>query len=67
MSADEIKQQTARLKRAAKKEPLVVSAVIGNGVADVLRALIEVIEKRAAVPPRRARRPSPGSLKLARL
>src|SRR5271155_867225 len=45
LSADEIKQQTARLKRAAKKNPLVVSAVSGEGVADVLRALLKVIQK----------------------
>ena len=31
LSADEIKQQTSRLKRAAKKTPLVVSAVSGEG------------------------------------
>jgi GTPase len=44
MSADEIKRQVARLKRAAKKTPLVVSAVSGDGVAEVLRALWKVIE-----------------------
>src|SRR5271165_7559722 len=35
LSADDIKQQLARLKRAAKKQPLVVSAVSGDGVAEV--------------------------------
>jgi GTP-binding protein len=45
MSAEEIKQQVARLKRAAKKPPLVVSAVSGDGVAEVLRALLKVIEQ----------------------
>ena len=44
MSADEIKQQVARLKRAVKKTPLVVSAVSGDGVAEVLRTLWKVIE-----------------------
>jgi GTPase len=44
LSADEIKQQTARLKRAAKKSALVLSAVSGAGVADALRALLQVIE-----------------------
>ncbi len=44
-SADEIKRQLARLKRAAKKPPLVVSAVSGEGVAEVLRALLKVIEE----------------------
>jgi GTP-binding protein len=44
LSADAISQQVARLKRAAKKTPLVVSAVSGEGVAEVLRALWKVIE-----------------------
>src|ERR1700680_2821357 len=44
LTANEIKQQVARLKRAAKKTPLVVSAVSGEGVAEVLRALLKVIE-----------------------
>ncbi len=45
LDADAIKQQAARLKRAAKKPPLVVSAVSGAGVAATLRALLEVIEE----------------------
>jgi GTP-binding protein len=45
LSADEIKQQTARLKRAAKKAPFIISAVSGEGVPEVLRALVAVIEK----------------------
>ncbi len=51
LSTDEIRQQVARLKRAAKKPPFVVSAVNGEGVADVLRALLKVIEetRRGAV------------------
>jgi GTPase len=40
-----IKQQLARLQRAAKKKPFVVSAVNGDGVADVLRAVLAVIEQ----------------------
>jgi GTP-binding protein len=44
LTADEIKRQVARLKRAAKRTPLVVSAVSGDGVAEVLRALWRVIE-----------------------
>src|SRR5580658_2892809 len=44
MSADDTKRQLARLKRAAEKTPLVVSAVSGDGVAEVLRALWRVIE-----------------------
>ena len=45
LTADEIKQQTARLKHAAKTQPLIISAVSGDGVRDVLRAVIGVIEK----------------------
>jgi GTP-binding protein len=44
-SADDIKQQVTLLKRAAKKTPLVVSAVSGAGVPEVLRALFSVIEQ----------------------
>jgi GTPase len=44
MSAADIKQQGTRLKRAAKKPPLAVSAVSGEGVKEVLRAVLEVIE-----------------------
>ena len=45
LDADAIKRQAARLKRAAKKPPLVVSAVSGAGVAETLRALLKVIEE----------------------
>jgi GTP-binding protein len=45
LSAGEIKQQMARLKRAAKKTPLVISAVSGKGVQEALRALMDVIEE----------------------
>jgi len=44
LDAAAIKQQAARLKRAAKKSPLIVSAVSGAGTADTLRALLRVIE-----------------------
>jgi GTPase len=45
LGASAIKQQAGRLKRAAKRPPLVVSAVSGAGVAETLRALLEVIEE----------------------
>jgi GTP-binding protein len=48
MSADEIKRQVARLKRAAKKAPLVISAATGEGVPEVLRALIAIIDRAGA-------------------
>ncbi len=53
MTAEAIKQQVARLKRAAKKTPLVISAVSGEGVSDVLRALLKVIDqaRRSAAAP----------------
>jgi GTP-binding protein len=44
LSADDIKEQIAKLKRAAKKPPLVISAVSGEGVQQVLRSLLKVIE-----------------------
>jgi GTPase len=51
--ADDIKKQIAKLKRAAKKTPLVISAVSGEGVREVLRALMKVIEDaRDAAKPR---------------
>jgi GTPase len=45
MSADDIKQQVAQLKRVAKKSPLVVSAVSGEGVKEILRTLLKIIEE----------------------
>jgi len=40
---DELKKQKDRLKRAAKKTPLLLSAVTGEGVKEALRALVDVI------------------------
>jgi GTP-binding protein len=48
LNEDQIKQQTARLKRAAKKVPMVISAVSGDGVPEVLRALTTIIEQARA-------------------
>ena len=44
LSADEIKRQVTALRRVVKKNPLVISAVSGAGVPDVLRALFKVID-----------------------
>jgi GTP-binding protein len=44
MTPEQIKQQSARLKRAAKKVPLLVSAHTGAGVAEALRALLQAID-----------------------
>jgi len=38
----------ARLKRAAKKTPLVISAATGDGVREVLRALLEAVDDNRA-------------------
>ena len=52
MTPELLKQQIARLKRAAKRAPLVVSAATGEGMPEVLRALAKVIgEARAAESP----------------
>ena len=45
LTPEQLKQQTARLKRAAKKTPLVISAATGAGVPAVLRALLQVIDQ----------------------
>jgi GTP-binding protein len=37
-----LKEQKARLKRAAKKEPMVISAASGQGVQDALRAILSI-------------------------
>jgi GTP-binding protein len=45
LTADQLKQQVARLKRACKRTPLVLSAMTGAGVPEALRALVAVIDK----------------------
>src|ERR1700754_3861490 len=40
---DDLKKQKDRLKRAAKKTPLLISGVTGEGVKEALRALVDVI------------------------
>ena len=53
LTPEQLKQQVSRLKRAAKKAPLVISAATGTGVPEVLRALVEVIgAARTAAPDR---------------
>jgi GTP-binding protein len=44
LTPEDLKQQVARLKRAAARTPLVVSAATGAGVQEVLRTLIKVID-----------------------
>jgi len=45
MTPEAIKTQSARLKKASKKTPLVLSAHSGQGVQDALRALFKVVEQ----------------------
>ncbi len=45
LDPEQLKQQLARLKRAAKKTPFVLSAVSGAGVPEVLRALLIAIDQ----------------------
>jgi GTP-binding protein len=46
LSPDLLKEQTARLKRAARQAPVVLSSASGAGVEAALRALLAVIEDR---------------------
>jgi GTP-binding protein len=41
----ELKAQTARLKRAAKQTPMILSAATRQGVIEVVRALLQVIDR----------------------
>jgi GTP-binding protein len=52
LSAEQLKEQLARLKRAAKQTPLVISGVSRAGVPELLRALLQVIDgaRDAAAP-----------------
>ena len=45
LDPDQLKQQIARLKRAARSTPLVVSAVSGERVPDALRKLLAAIDQ----------------------
>jgi GTP-binding protein len=44
LTPEQLKQQLLRLKTAAKKKPLVLSAASGEGVEHVLRALLKFID-----------------------
>ena len=45
LSPEQLKEQAARLGRAAGKAPLVVSGATGEGVPEVLRALVRIIDE----------------------
>ena len=60
LTPEQLKEQMARLKRAAKKTPLVLSAAARSGVPETLRALVKVIDGERAGD--EARQPRPGIL-----
>jgi GTP-binding protein len=45
LTPEAIKTQTAKLKKACKQTPLLLSSASGQGVKDVLRALFKVIDR----------------------
>src|ERR1700760_3282065 len=46
VTADELKKQKDRLKRAARKTPLLISGATGEGVNEALRALADIIGEK---------------------
>jgi len=48
MTPEAIKTQIAKLKKACKKTPLILSSASGQGVTEVLRELFKVIDKARA-------------------
>ena len=48
LTPEAIKKQTAKLKKACKKTPVVLSSASGQGVTDVLRALWKFIDQARA-------------------
>ena len=67
LTPEELREQKARLKRAAKATPLVLSGVTRQGVPEALRALVKVIDsaKEACRRARGGRRA--GALTLGRV
>jgi GTPase len=47
LTPEELRQQKARLQRAAKQAPLVISAAAGKGVPEALRALLRIVDAAA--------------------
>ena len=45
LTPEQLKEQVARLKRASKKTPMVLSGVSRQGVPEVLRALLKIIDQ----------------------
>ena len=59
MTQEDIKQQAARLKRAAKKAPLLLSSASGAGVPETKRALLEIIDEGGGTTAARRRAEAP--------
>jgi len=59
MTPAEIKSQVAKLKRACKKTPLVLSSQSRKGVPEALRALLEVIDEHGGSKMKRSRADAP--------
>jgi GTP-binding protein len=48
MTPEAIKLQSAKLKKASRKTPLILSSASGKGVTEVLRELLKVIDAERA-------------------
>jgi len=59
LTPEVIKQQAARLKRASKKTPLLLSAHSGKGVNEAKRALLEIIDSSGGTTAARRRAEAP--------
>ena len=59
LTPEQIKEQAARLKRAAKKTPLLLSAASGAGVPEAKRALLEIIDEGGGTTAARRRAEAP--------
>src|SRR6187397_1997711 len=59
LTPEVIKQQAARLKRASKKTPLLLSAHSGQGVAEAKRALLAIIDDSGGTTAARRRAEAP--------
>ncbi len=59
LTPEVIKQQAARLKRACKKTPLLLSSLSGKGVVEAKRALLEIIDEGGGTTAARRRAEAP--------
>jgi GTP-binding protein len=59
LTPEVIKQQAARLKRASKRTPLLLSSLSGKGVVEAKRALLEIIDEGGGTTAARRRAEAP--------